>query len=178
MPRALIRALVAAAALALFFAAARAGAVRQQPALAFTHVTIIDGASPTPRRDQTVVVRGNRIVSVAPSRSARPPADARVVEGRGKFLIPGLWDMHVHTATIAAREVLPLYVANGVTGVRDMAGDWPTITELRDEIARGALTGPRILASGPYLEGGTFPFRTSSPGTPTKRVLPSIRSSG
>jgi imidazolonepropionase-like amidohydrolase len=157
-PRAPIRALVAVAALSAVACVARSSSVPEQPALAFTHVTVIDGASSSLRPDQTVVVRGNRIVSVAPSRSARPPADARVIEARGKFLIPGLWDMHVHTATIAAREVLPLYVANGITGVRDMAGDWPTITGFRDEIARGALAGPRIVASGPYLEGGDVPI--------------------
>jgi imidazolonepropionase-like amidohydrolase len=137
---------------------ARSGSVLEQPSLAFTHVTVIDGASPTPRRDQTVVVRGNRIVSVASSQAARVPADARVVEGRGKFLIPGLWDMHVHTAVVRAREVLPLYVANGVTGVRDMASEWATLTALRDDIAHGRVVGPRIIASGPYLEGGDIPI--------------------
>jgi imidazolonepropionase-like amidohydrolase len=157
-PRAPISAFVAVAALTLSSAAV--GAQRSAPLdpIAFTHVAVIDGTSSTPRLDQTVVVRGNRIASVGPSRSARVPAGARVVDGRGKFLIPGLWDMHVHTATTAGRDVVPLYVANGVTGVRDMAGDWPTITRFRDEIARGALTGPRIIASGPYLEGGDVPI--------------------
>jgi imidazolonepropionase-like amidohydrolase len=126
--------------------------------LAFTHVTVIDGADSTPRRDQTVVVNGNRIVMIGPSRAVRVPAGARVVEGRGKFLIPGLWDMHVHTAVVFGREVLPLYIANGVTGVRDMAGEWATLTALREDIARGRIVGPRIIASGPYLEGGDIPI--------------------
>lgn len=129
-----------------------------QESLAFTRVTVIDGTDPNPRHDQTVVVRGNRIVSVGPSRSARVPAGARVVAGRGKFLIPGLWDMHVHTSIIGGREVLPLYVANGVTGVRDMAGEWRAVTALRDDIAQGRIVGPRIIASGPYLEGGDVPI--------------------
>jgi imidazolonepropionase-like amidohydrolase len=129
-----------------------------ESSLALTHVTVIDGEASTPRRDQTVIIRGNRIVTVAPSRSARVPADARVVEGRGKFLIPGLWDMHVHTAVVGGRNVLALYVANGVTGVRDMAGDWATLTALRDDIAHGRLVGPHIMASGPYLEGGDVPI--------------------
>ena len=138
--------------------ASRSASGLGQPSLAFTHVTVIDGTSSTPRRDQTVVVRGNRIVSVSPSRSARIPAGARIVNGRGKFLIPGLWDMHVHTAVIGGGEVLSLYVANGVTGVRDMAGDWPTLTAYRDDVANGLLVGPRIVASGPYLEGGDIPI--------------------
>lgn len=132
-------------------------ALAQQP-LAFTHVTVIDGADSTPRRDRTVIVRGNRIESVAPSAATRVPAGARVVDGRGKFLVPGFWDMHVHTAIIGGRGLLSLYVGNGVTGVRDMAGDWDTLTTWRREIARGGLVGPRIIASGPYLEGGDVPI--------------------
>jgi imidazolonepropionase-like amidohydrolase len=151
--RAACRGLVAFAALAL----PSARAVAQRP-LVFTHVTVIDGADSTPRPDQTVIIRGNRIAAVTPSRSARIPADARIVDGRGKFLIPGLWDMHVHTATVGGRAVLALYVANGVTGVRDMAGDWPTLTAFRDDIASGRLVGPRVIASGPYLEGGNIPI--------------------
>jgi len=86
------------------------------------------------------------------------PSDARVVDARGKFLIPGLWDMHVHTSIIGGRALLALYIANGVTGVRDMAGDWDTLTTWRREIAAGRLVGPRIVASGPYLEGGDVPI--------------------
>lgn len=66
--------------------------------------------------------------------------------------------MHVHTVMPGGRDVLKLYIANGVTGVRDMAGEWPTITAWRAEIARGTLIGPRIVASGPYLEGGDVPI--------------------
>jgi imidazolonepropionase-like amidohydrolase len=105
-----------------------------------------------------VVIRGKRIVAVGPSRTAQIPSDARVVNGRGKFLIPGLWDMHVHTVTVAGRELLSLYIANGVTGVRDMAGEWDTLTMWRRDIAAGRLVGPRIVASGPYLEGGDVPI--------------------
>jgi imidazolonepropionase-like amidohydrolase len=132
-------------------------AAAQQP-VAFTHVTVIDATSPVPRRDQTVVVRGTRIERVGSAASTRVPAGARTVDGRGKFLIPGLWDMHVHTAIAGGRPLLSLYVANGVTGVRDMAGDWDTLTTWRSEIARGTLVGPRIVASGPYLEGGDVPI--------------------
>jgi imidazolonepropionase-like amidohydrolase len=130
----------------------------QSGATAFTNVTIIDGRSPAPRADRTVIIRGTRIVAEGPSASIRVPAGARIIDGRGKFLSPGLWDMHVHTAMPGGRDVLKLYIANGVTGVRDMAGDWPTITAWRREIASGALIGPRIIASGPYLEGGDQPI--------------------
>ena len=126
--------------------------------VAFTHVTVIDGSSPTPRSDRTVVIRGTRIVAEGPSSSVSVPANARVIDGRGKFLIPGLWDMHVHLAMPGGKDVLPLYIANGVTGVRDMAGDWPTLTAWRREVANGSVIGPRIVASGPYLEGGDVPI--------------------
>lgn len=125
---------------------------------AITHVAVIDGRDSLPRLDQAVVVRGNRIVEVGPAATVRVPRGATIVEGRGKYLIPGLWDMHVHTDVPAGREVLALYVANGVTGVRDMAGRWETLRGWRDSIAAGQLAGPRIVASGPYLVGGDSPI--------------------
>jgi imidazolonepropionase-like amidohydrolase len=142
---------------ALLYAGSIGSAAAQQPT-AFTNVTVIDGRSATPREYRTVFIRGNRIVAEGPASSVTIPAGARVIDGRGKFLIPGLWDMHVHTTMPGGRDVLPLYIANGVTGVRDMAGDWPTLQAWRGEIARGSLIGPRIVASGPYLEGGDQPI--------------------
>ncbi len=144
-----------AIAFAILVCAARAEAQR---AIVITHVSVIDARDSLPRLDQTVVVRGNRIIASASAGSVRVPANARVIDGRGKFVIPGLWDMHVHTVTVAGRQMLGLYVANGVTGVRDMAGEWPTIRQWRGEIARGTLAGPRIVASGPYIEGGDVPI--------------------
>jgi len=129
-----------------------------QPSIAITRVSVIDGDAPSPRTDQTVVIDGNRIVRVGASGSVAVPPGARIVDGRGKFLLPGFWDMHVHTAISGGRDLLSLYVANGVTGVRDMAGDWDTLKSWRSEIGRGQLVGPRIIASGPYLEGGDVPI--------------------
>ena len=129
-----------------------------QAPVAITSVTVIDGSSASARPNQTVIVRGNRIVSVGAAASVRVPAGARVLDGRGRFLVPGFWDMHAHTAIAGGRPLLSLYVANGVTGVRDMAGDWDTLRTWRGEILRGALGGPRIVASGPYLEGGDVPI--------------------
>ena len=129
-----------------------------QVPIAITNVGVIDGTDSTVRANQTVIVRGNRIASVGPAASARVPAGARVVSGRGKFLVPGFWDMHVHTAIAGGRPLLSLYVANGVTGVRDMAGDLDTLQAWRREIAQGRLVGPRMIVSGPYLEGGDVPI--------------------
>lgn len=128
----------------------------QQP-VAFTHVSVIDGRDSAARTDQTVIVANNRIAAAGPSSRIHVPANARTVDGRGKFLIPGLWDMHVHTTIVGGRSTLELYVLNGVTGVRDMAGDWDTLRVWRRSIAAATLIGPRIVASGPYLEGGDVP---------------------
>jgi hypothetical protein len=122
------------------------------------HVSVVDGRSATPRADQTVIVRGNRIESAGPAAAVRVPSNAVVIDARGKVLIPGLWDMHVHTVMPGGADVLSLYVANGVTGVRDMAGDWAQLTAWRREIANGTRIGPRMVLSGPYLEGGDVPI--------------------
>jgi imidazolonepropionase-like amidohydrolase len=127
-------------------------------ATAVAHVTVIDGTDLAPRPDQTVVVRGNRIVAVGAAASTSVPVGGQVVDGRGKYLVPGLWDMHVHTTVPGGQAVLALYVANGVLGVRDMGGDWAQITQWRRTIARGELVGPRIVAAGPYIDGGDQPI--------------------
>lgn len=130
---------------------------RPERPMAITGVTVIDASSPAPRPDQTVLLRGDRIIAVGPTGSVAVPRDASLVDGSGKYLVPGFWDMHVHTVVPAGRAVLGLYVANGVTGVRDMAGSWDSLTVWRRDIAAGRLVGPRIVASGPYLEGGDVP---------------------
>src|SRR5262245_51239181 len=107
--------------------ASSASPTLSQSTIAITRVSALDVAAPLPRADQTVVIQGNRIVRVGPSRSVAVPAGASTVDGRGKFLVPGFWDMHVHAAVSGGRDLLSLYVANGVTGVRDMAGDWDTL---------------------------------------------------
>src|SRR6266540_1338806 len=107
--------------------------------LAFTHVTVIDGTGAKPQRDQTVVIAEGRITALGNARWLRPPADAQVVDATGRFVIPGLWDMHVH---IGWKIDLPLFVANGVTGVRTMDGD-PEYRRWRSEVEAGALVGPR-----------------------------------
>jgi len=152
------RALVALVALVALASPAIAFAQSPAQAIAITHVSVVDGRAPRPRADQTVVVRGDRIIWVGPAASARIPPGATLIDGRGRFLIPGLWDMHVHTVMPGGRKVLPLYIANGVTGVRDMAGDLDTLRAWRSQITAGTLVGPRLVVSGPYLEGGDQPI--------------------
>jgi imidazolonepropionase-like amidohydrolase len=126
--------------------------------IAFTNVSVIDARSPEAQVDRTVVISGNRIVAEGPSATTPAPDGARVIDGSGLYVIPGLWDMHVHLTMPGGRDVLPLYVLNGVTGVRDMASEWEQLQAMRRDIAGGLLVGPRIISSGPYLEGGDVPI--------------------
>ncbi len=95
--------------------------IPQPKPLVFTEVTVIDATGAPAKPDMTVVIIGNRITTLGKSGKVKIPTGARVIEGTGKYLIPGLWDMHVHTGQ--KETFFPLYIANGVTGVRDMGGD-------------------------------------------------------
>ena len=86
----------------------------------------------------------------------------KIVNGTGKYLIPGLWDMHVYAVfTERLDSMLPMFVANGVLGIRDMGTSMPLgdIARLRDEIAQRKRIGPRIVAAGPLLDGHPKPMR-------------------
>ncbi len=132
--------------------------------VALTHATVIDGTGGAPRAGMTVIVSGRRIVAVASDNAVRAPAGARVVDARGKYLIPGLWDMHVHLAKAGAQS-LGLFVANGVTSVRDMGGDFAMIRALRDSVHVGQRVGPRIKTPGPILEDPANVARMLRDGT-------------
>jgi Amidohydrolase family len=128
------------------------------PSIVITHVTVIDPGTSSVLPDSTVVVTGDRIVTVSATAHLSPPKDARLIDGTGRYLIPGLWDMHVHSAFgdwfPGGRDIiLPLFIANGVTGVRDMGGDIPVLFAWRKQIAAGDIVGPRMVVSGPMLDG-------------------------
>ena len=96
---------------------------------------MIDVASGT-HADNTVLISGNRVTYAGPASGARIPSAARVVDGRGKFLIPGLWDMHVHAFLYVFSDFAgPLMIANGVTGARDMGYYIDTTMSWRSRIA-------------------------------------------
>src|SRR5262245_55873280 len=96
----------------------------QEAVLAFTHITVIDATGAPAKPDMTVVIANGRISEIGKAGEVRLPAGANEVTATGKFLIPGLWDMHVHTPYNVAHEegYLPLFIANGVTGIRIMWG--------------------------------------------------------
>jgi imidazolonepropionase-like amidohydrolase len=152
-----LRTIVLAVAVYLLSSALFAGAPAKPRPLVLEHVTVIDVSGGPSRADQTVIISGDTITAVAKSGSIEIPKGAQVVDARGKFLIPGLWDMHTHVAGISAQPswskqiLIPLLVANGITGIRDMGGDLDALEQWRKEISSGALIGPRIIAAGPML---------------------------
>jgi imidazolonepropionase-like amidohydrolase len=126
--------------------------------IVITHVTVINPGTSSVQANRTVVITGDLITSVSDASKVRPVKSARVIDATGQYLIPGLWDMHVHSAFgdwfPGGRDIiLPLFIANGVTGVRDMGGDLPVLQAWRKEIVNGQLIGPRMVISGPMLDG-------------------------
>ena len=117
--------------------------------IAISGVTVIKGDGTAPVRDATVVIDGDTIAAV--SRDAVIPSSAKVIDGRGKFLVPGFWDMHVHLSKTRP-SAMKLFVANGVTSVRDMGGDIDELLDWRSEVASGERIGPTIYTAGSYLE--------------------------
>src|SRR6267143_1307700 len=125
--------------------------VTQPTSLAFTHVTLIDMTGAPPKPDMTVVVTGNRITALGQTGKVRIPKEAQIIDATGKFLIPDLWDMHFHLKE--SERTFPLFIANGVTGVRNTGGDFQKLFEWREAVASGRLLGPRIVACGPVIDG-------------------------
>jgi imidazolonepropionase-like amidohydrolase len=142
----------------LLFALRAIATAQPTPAVfSIVNVTIIDVKGGPTLLHRTVVVRDGKIEDIRYSNEFKKPPGQQI-NGTGKFLIPGLWDMHVHIAFgdwfPHAKEItLPLFIANGITGVRDMGSDLELLQPWRNEITAGTLIGPRIVMSGPMLDG-------------------------
>lgn len=143
--------------------------------LVLRDATVVDVAAGRLVTGQAVVVRGDRILAVVDARTLSRYRAAKTLSLKGRFLIPGLWDSHVHFGGGEAlieenRQLLPLYLAHGITTVRDCAGDLSdTVLQWREEIAAKRLLGPTILASGAKLEGYKPLWKgTQEVGTPAE----------
>jgi Amidohydrolase family len=144
--------------LVALLASSWAGNVRAQ-SVAITNVTLIDATGAPPRPTMTVIVSGDRITIIGRAERVRVPRGATLVDGTRKFLIPGLWDMHVHLGSYEdGVKVLRRLVGYGITGVRDMASPPDDILRLRREAANSTILGAQIVAAGPILQG-PLPFR-------------------
>ena len=129
------------------------GACCWPQSLVIKHVKVIDATGRGPEPNMTVIVDGDRIVAVSPSRRTHIPRKAVVVDGTGKFLIPGLWDMHVHGASDArAPWSHLLFLANGVVGVRDMSGP-PDAHAWRATNSSSEDPSPTIYLGSPIIDG-------------------------
>jgi Amidohydrolase family len=114
--------------------------------IAVTDCTVIDPRDGAATPHTTIVITGDRIAARGPTASTRPPAGARILRASGKFVIPGLWDMHVHVGEIE-EDWFPLYLANGVTGLREMAASENNVPRLRQyerDLASGRRLGPEL----------------------------------
>lgn len=124
------------------------------PGLLIDNVTVVDARPSTPLAGRAVLVAGERIERVAAAGSLRPGRGTRVVDGTGLYLVPGLWDMHTHALwePFFSGGYLALFVAHGVTGIRDMGGTLEVLQRLRDPRRRPGVE-PRVVAAGPGLDG-------------------------
>jgi imidazolonepropionase-like amidohydrolase len=131
------------------------------------NVTIVDVTNGRLQPQKTIVIEGNRIARVDNANAASRAA--ATLDGTGMFVIPGLWDMHVHayftndTARFhSTSEVMfPLFIVNGITGVRDLGSNLDAILSARDSVAAHQLIGPRMLVSGPMLDGPTTRYQAA-----------------
>ncbi len=123
--------------------------------LAIRHVTVISATGAAPQADMTVLIANGRIQLIGPAKSVRVRASNRVVDGTGRYLIPALWDMHVHLAAEGWPDSTlgAWFLDHGVVGVRDMGTPMARIRALRAAFASTASRGPRIVAAGPFLNG-------------------------
>jgi len=116
--------------------------------VAIEHVRLFNSEQAVMREDQTVVVSGDRFVSVGSSGSVQVPADAEHIDGTGKTILPGLFDMHAHAQPLDGI----LNIASGVTTVRDMGNDMADLQHLQDQWQKGSAIGPRVWKSG-FIDG-------------------------
>lgn len=123
----------------------------QVPVLVLKHVNVVNVETGAIQRDTTVTITGQRISDIQPARKLGSSGVTQELDATGKFLIPGLWDMHAHFQD--PQREMKMYIANGVLGVRNMGGVAKEVFALREKIARGEVLGPRIIACGPIVDG-------------------------
>jgi imidazolonepropionase-like amidohydrolase len=131
--------------------------------LAITNVTLLDGSGAAPLADATVLVRDGRVEFAGPSSRVDSLDGRTTIDGRGRWLVPGLVDMHVHVDNCGA-ESLPLWLANGITTIRDIGGNVESQIALRAELAAGTRVGPRLFTHGPLIDGAPSGFGLAPAG--------------
>jgi imidazolonepropionase-like amidohydrolase len=149
--------------------------------LVITHVAVVDVDAGRVLPDRTLLISGNRIVLVDSSRARVPTV--RSIDGKNAYVIPGLWDMHVHAVRAGrARWMFPLFIVNGVLEIRDTGSPLDSLLRYRRAVANGEVLGPRVFGSGPLLDGPrgqwpdfTIPIATAEQG---RRAVDSLADAG
>ena len=122
------------------------------PSIAIRDVTLIDGTGAPAKAQTTILIENGRFSAMTAASQVKMPSGIKTIDGTGKFAIPGLWDMHVHLTQLT--EIAgPAFIANGVTGVRDMGGSLELVDWIRQRISNGAVIGPHIFRPGPIVDG-------------------------
>ena len=136
--------------------------------LAITGATLVDGTGAAAVPDSVVVIHDGRIIAAGPRAKIKIPKDAQLIDARGKTILPGLWDMHAHFEQV---EWGPIYLAAGVTTVRDVGNEFEFITAVRDAVAKGQGLGPRILAAGIVDGSSKFALGVARVDTPEQAKM-------
>jgi amidohydrolase family protein len=144
--------------------------------LLLSNVDVIDVRAGQLIRGRDVLVDGNHISHIFPHDSERVIAPA-ILDGHERYVMPGLWDMHAHIRTYEPSDVLPMFIANGVTGIRDLGlTSFPAIQQWQRDINEGSLVGPRIISSGVIIEGRRPVFPSSISIGSSKEIAPKLDS--
>lgn len=134
----------------------------------------IDTIDPTDglKEDQSIVIRDGKIIKIAPSSQLKLSPDNKIVDGSGKYLIPGLWDAHVHFAFIEelAPRMFDLFLAYGITSVRDTGGKIDFVSKWKKKALEDPQNAPRVKIAGPLLDGMPNVYDGSSPMRPELSV--------
>ncbi|MDA1185303.1 MAG: amidohydrolase family protein [Acidobacteria bacterium] len=142
--------------------------------LLLSNVHVVEARLGVVLSNQDVLVSDGRIIAVVPHGSRRVRADT-VVALDDAYVIPGLWDMHAHIRSYEGQDILPMFVAHGVTGIRDLGlTDFGLIRRWQGEIERGVMPGPRIVSSGVIVEGANPRFRSSVSVTAVDQIAPKL----
>lgn len=123
------------------------------PALVITNGRLFDGTGADPVEPANVVIEHGRITAAGPAVNVAVPEGAQTIDAAGKFVMPGLIDMHVHVLMSGGQDSLHSFLGAGVTTVRDLGGEPDETLRLRDEVASGERDGPRMFVHGPFIEG-------------------------
>ncbi len=134
----------------------------QQPStipLVIRDITVIDCAGHGAQPGMSLLISDGRIAAIGPAERVKAPANAETLDGRGKYLLPGLWNMHVHLGAYSdGKRALSAFLAQGITGLRDMGSPLDDILRLRQETNDGVIPGPRMVVTGPLIQG-PLPFQ-------------------